>query len=136
MRLAAVAATLTTALVTPFVLAVSGPQMSEAQFLSAVRCTAYENVFAPRADLSGAKMQLNAEARRQLDATVDRAFAEVDAVARRAGSAETAAARAQLHAEQLAACAGASVLAGGLPGTEMAYRMSARPTASARKERS
>ncbi len=111
MRFALIAATLTAAAATPLVLAAAGPQMSGEQFLSAVRCTAYEDVIRPQTDLGELKMRLNSEARRQPAETAGRAQAEVDAIVRQAAASRTAPERDALRQARANACAGAALMA-------------------------
>lgn len=108
MRFAVIATAAAAAVAVPLAVAASGPQMSSDQFLSAVRCTAYENLSGADAGLTEAKWQLNAEARRQSAETAEQALAEVTQIARQAYSAEPGV----LTQEQAAACAGAQVAAG------------------------
>ncbi|HYD86094.1 MAG TPA: hypothetical protein VEA80_01335 [Vitreimonas sp.] len=87
----------------PMALSATGPQMSGDQFLSAVRCTAYEAAAQPGAELGAVKMQLNAEARRQPAETAAQAQAEARAIARQAVISESGADGSMLAS---AACAG------------------------------
>jgi hypothetical protein len=103
MRFAVIATAAAAAVAVPLAVSAAGPQMSSEQFLSAVRCTAYEDLTGARAGLTEAKSQLNAEARRQPAETAALAQAEVSNIAREAYSAETGA----LTREHAAACAGA-----------------------------
>lgn len=82
MRFSLIAATAAAAIVAPAALAVAGPQLSGQEFISAVRCVAYEDISAADASLGAAKWRLNVEAARQPEATVAAARAEVRAVAR------------------------------------------------------
>lgn len=84
MRFAAIATTAAAVVAVPFALAAGGPQMSDQEFLSAVRCTAYEDVARPHAQLSETKWQLNAEARRQSAETAALARIEARDAARQA----------------------------------------------------
>jgi hypothetical protein len=83
MRFALIATTAAAAVAVPLAMAAAGPQMSRDEFLSAVRCTAYEDI-SSTAQLGVAKFRLNAEARRQDAQTAAEARAEVSAVARQA----------------------------------------------------
>ena len=107
MRFAVIATVAAAAIAVPLAVAASGPQMSSDQFLSAVRCTAYEDVVGSDAAVSEAKWQLNAEARRQPAETAAQARAEASDIARTAYSAEPE----TLTQEQAAACAGAQLAA-------------------------
>jgi hypothetical protein len=108
MRFAVIATAAAAAVAVPLAVAASGPQMSSDQFLSAVRCTAYENLVGQDAGLTEAKWQLNAEARRQAPETAAQARAEVSDITRKAYSAEPRA----LTREQAAACAGGQLATG------------------------
>ena len=107
MRFAVIATAAAAAVAVPLAVAASGPHMSSDQFLSAVRCTAYESLVSADAGLIEAKVQLNAEARRQPAETAARARAEASDIARKAYSADAGA----LTQEQAAACAGAQLAA-------------------------
>ncbi len=108
MRFAVLATIAAATVAVPLAVAVSGPQMSSDQFLSAVRCTAYESLSGPEAGLTEAKWQLNAEARRQPAETLARARAEASSIARQGHGAEAGA----LSREQAAACADVQVATG------------------------
>lgn len=82
MRFALFATTTAAILAAPLVAETVAPSMSEGEFLSAVRCTAYEDVTA--GDAGAMKLRLNAEARRQNQDAVRRAGAEVSIIAREA----------------------------------------------------
>lgn len=86
MRFAFIATSAAAAMAAPFVMAATGPQMSDEEFLAAVRCTAYESVAHPDASLAEAKWRLNSEARRQPVETAVLAEAEAKAAARQAVS--------------------------------------------------
>jgi hypothetical protein len=107
MRFAVIATAAAAAVAVPLAVAASGPQMSSDQFLTAVRCTAYENLGAAEAGLTEAEWKLNAEARRQPAETAAQALAEVSDISRKAYSAEPGV----LTQEQAAACAGAQLAA-------------------------
>lgn len=96
MRLALIATAAAAAIAVPLAVAAGGPQMSSDQFLTAVRCTAYEN--AAGTYVGEQKYRLNAEARHQPAETA----AEARAIARAAASAAT-------EGEPAAACRGADV---------------------------
>jgi len=80
MRFALIATSAAAALAVPFAMSVTEPQMSGAEFVSAVRCVAYED--ANGASLAEAKYRLNSEARRQ----TPEARAEASVAARQAVS--------------------------------------------------
>src|SRR5262245_9899194 len=96
----------------PLALSAIAPQMTGEQFLSAVRCVAYEDVVRPGAQLGLAKMQLNAEARRQSAHTTAQAQAEVGAIALQAVNTNSASDAAMIHEERAQACADAQRAAG------------------------
>lgn len=111
MRFAFIATTAAAVVAVPFALAAVGPQMSSDQFLTAVRCAAYEDVSgAPVAD---AKYELNAEGQRQSAETLAAAEAEVSAIARQAVNSQTAQDQAMLRSQRAAACSTADVAASG-----------------------
>lgn len=112
MRFALIATSITAVVVSPFIADAAGPQMSSDEFLSAVRCTAYEQVIQPDASLGSMKAHLNAEARRQPLETAQQARAEVSAITAQAVGVENAEEAAMMHQEQASACAGASMVAG------------------------
>lgn len=105
MRFATIVTSVTAAVAAPFIVAAAGPQMSDEQFVDAVRCTAYEQVIEPHAPLGLTKASLNAEARRQPAETTARARAEVDAITAQAVTVENPAEVAMLHQERASACA-------------------------------
>lgn len=111
MRFALIATSVTAALVSPFVADAAGPQMSSAEFLSAVRCTAYEQVVEPRVDLGAMKLHLNAEALRQPAQTTAQAQAEISQISRQAAGIENPEQAAMLHRERTNACATAAAMA-------------------------
>jgi hypothetical protein len=112
MRLALIATGAAALVAVPLALGAAGPQMTGEQFLTAVRCVAYEDIARPDAELAAVKMQLNAEARHQPAETAAQAQAEVGAIARQAVNTESASDAAMLSQERAEACAGA-VLADG-----------------------
>lgn len=85
MRFALFASTAAAIVAAPLAAEIAAPSMSEAEFLSAVRCTAYQDVTS--GDAGGMKVRLNAEARRQSPDAVRRAGAEVSIIMREAESA-------------------------------------------------
>jgi hypothetical protein len=108
MRFAAIATAAAAAIAVPLAVSAGGPRMSSDQFLSAVRCVAYENLAGSGAGLAEAKYQLNSEARRQPAQTAARAQAEVSSIAQQATAADAAA----LTQEHAAACAGVELATG------------------------
>jgi hypothetical protein len=112
MRFALIATGAAAIVAVPMAVGVAGPQMSGDQFISAVRCAAYEDVARPNPELGSVKMQLNAEARRQSPATFSQARAEVGAIARQAVNTESAADAAMIRQERAAACATAQLAIG------------------------
>jgi hypothetical protein len=107
MRFALVATVAAAAVAIPLAVSATGPQMSSDQFISAVRCTAYEDLAGARSELSGVKWELNAEARRQPAETAAQAQTEVSTIADEARSTGAAA----LSQEREAACAGSNLTA-------------------------
>ncbi len=101
MRFAVIATAAAAAVAVPLAVSASGPHMSSDQFLTAVRCTAYQDITGGH-DLNDAKWQLNAEARRQPAETVARAEAEVSDIVLKTASVEAG----ELAQEQVAACSG------------------------------
>lgn len=110
MRFALIATSAAAAVAVPFALAVAQPQMSDAEFLSAVRCAAYADVVGGQ-DVE-AKLRLNAEARRQPAETAARAEAEVEAIALQAVNGRTEADAAMIRHERAQACSDAQLAAG------------------------
>lgn len=84
MRFALIATSVAAAVAVPFAVGASAPQMSGDQFLAAVRCTAYQDIARPDAELAEVKYELNTEARLQPAATAAQARAEVRDIARNA----------------------------------------------------
>lgn len=109
MRFALIATSVVAVAAAPFVAAAAGPQMSGDQFISAVRCTAYQQVTQPNEDFGLERMRLNAEARRQPVETAVAARSEARAVARHAAGIANSAEGAMMRTERAAACAGASL---------------------------
>lgn len=108
MRFAVLATTAAAAVAIPFAIASAGPQMSGDQFLSEVRCVAYQNAVLPQAEVAEAKYQLNAEARRQPAETAALARAEASSIAREAVNGAGAPNGSSIGA----ACAGAQLATG------------------------
>ena len=109
MRFALIATTAAAVVAVPFALAAAGPQMTSDQFLTAVRCVAYENVTG--AQVADAKYQLNAEGNRQSAETLAAAEAEVSAIARQAVNSQTAQDQAMLRSQRAQACSMANIAA-------------------------
>jgi hypothetical protein len=65
MRFALATTTLAAVLAAPLAVEAMSPQMSRAEFLSAVACVAYENATAPSDELAATRWRLNAEAAKQ-----------------------------------------------------------------------
>lgn len=112
MRFALIATTAAAVVAVPFAFAAAGPQMSSQEFLSAVRCAAYEDVAG--AAVSATKYELNAEAQRQSAETIAAAEAEVSAIARQAVNSQTAQDQAMLRSQRAAACLGATLATAGV----------------------
>ena len=110
MRFALIATTAAAVVAVPFALAAAGPQMTSDQFLTAVRCVAYENITG--AQVADAKYQLNAEGNRQSAETLAAAEAEVSAIARQAVNSQTDADQAMLRSQRAAACSTANLAHG------------------------
>ena len=81
MRFSLIAASAAAAIAIPVALAAAGPQLSEDQFITAVRCVAFEDVSGADVGLGAAKYRLNVEATRQPEEAVAAARAEVRAIA-------------------------------------------------------
>ncbi|MEQ1489875.1 MAG: hypothetical protein ABL932_04935 [Terricaulis sp.] len=105
MRFALIATTAAAVVAVPFAMAAAGPQMSSNEFLTAVRCAAYEDVAGVQ--VQDAKYALNAEGRHQSAETIAAAQADVEAIALQAVNSQTAADRAMLRTQRANACSGA-----------------------------
>ncbi len=81
MRFSLLAASAAAVLAVPVALAAAGPQLSQDEFISAVRCVAFDDISGADAGLGAAKWRLNVEAARQPEAAVAAARAEVRAIA-------------------------------------------------------
>lgn len=79
MRIAEIATGLAAVVAVPMAMQATRPSMSEGEFVSAVRCAAYEQAATPDADLGALKYHLNAEARRQPVEAVTAAAAQASA---------------------------------------------------------
>lgn len=110
MRFAFIATTAAAVVAVPFAVAASGPRMTSDEFLTAVRCAAYEDVAGALA--TEAKYQLNAEGQRQSAETLAAAEAEVSAIARQAVNSQTAHDQAMLRSQRAAICSTAAMAAG------------------------
>lgn len=108
MRFALIATAVAAVAAGPFVVAAAGPQMDDREFLSAVRCAAYEKVVGPEPGFGGVRYRLNAEARRQPAETTERARAEIGEITRQAAGIEKPADAAMLRQALAQACAGQS----------------------------
>jgi len=91
MRFALLATGAAAIVAVPMALSATGPQMSGDQFLSAVRCTAYEAAADPSAELGAVKLQLNSEAHRQPAEIAAQARTEAARIARQAVISESGA---------------------------------------------
>lgn len=104
MRIALIATAAAAAIAVPLAVAASGPQMSGDQFVSAVRCTAYEDVVSPESDTALQRMRLNAEATKQNPETVQLAHNAVNTVAAEARAVANPADAAMMRRERVSAC--------------------------------
>lgn len=111
MRFALIATSAAAAVAAPFVAAAAGPQMTSHEFITAVRCTAYEQVTSPQNDLGAAKLRLNAEARRQDAETAQAARSQVTVIAEEAAGVDNASEAAILR-ERASTCAAGQMAAG------------------------
>lgn len=102
MRFAVIATSCAALVAIPLVAGAAAPQMSSDAFVSAVRCTAYENATSADADVAAAKFRLNGEALRQSPEAVAQAHKAASDIARAAASADNGAGLA-MHA-----CSGAT----------------------------
>jgi len=117
MRFALIATCAAALAAIPLAVGAAGPQMSGDQFLTAVRCAAYEDAIRSDVQLGEVKMQLNAEARRQPAETAAQAHAEVDTIARQAVNTNSAADAAMISRERAAVCAGSELATGAAAST-------------------
>ena len=108
MRFALIATGVAAVVTIPMAFSATGPQMSGDQFISAVRCAAFEDVSRSDAEMGGVKMELNAEARRQPIETYTQAQAEVGAIARQAVNTDSPADAAMMSRQRAEACAGSA----------------------------
>lgn len=112
MRFALIATTAAAAAAMPFAVSVGAPQMSDEEFLTAVRCAAYEKALSGDEALAEARWLLNSEARRQPAETVVEAEAEVKAIALQAVNIESVADAAMMYRERAAVCSNVQVARG------------------------
>ena len=89
----------------PAVVVLSGPQMESRQFLSAVRCAAYESVSSTADEFGPVRYRLNAEARRQPIDTAVQAQIEARTIAREAAGIANGGDTAILNQVRASACA-------------------------------
>ena len=102
MRFAAFATCLSIVAIAPMAIAIAGPDLDQASFLSAVRCAAYDAAPAIASrNFPVERLRLNAEARGHSPALVDQARAEIDAVAKLAANTTAA----DLRRARATACA-------------------------------
>ncbi|MEZ5994693.1 MAG: hypothetical protein R3C25_02985 [Hyphomonadaceae bacterium] len=111
MRFALIATSAAAMVTIPLAIATSGPQMTQEEFLGAVRCAAYEDVAGARPDLAETKYELNAESQHQPASVVAVAQAEVAAIAHQAVTAQSPADAAFLRRDRTAACTAAAAFA-------------------------
>ncbi|MEJ0060398.1 MAG: hypothetical protein WDM79_12860 [Terricaulis sp.] len=113
MRFASIVTIVAAVASAPLMASATSPQMGEGQFVSAVRCAAYDSLpqFAgENSHIAGVRSQLNGELRRQPATAAAAAHDAVEAIARQAANADAAA----LEADRTAACSGADqMIAGG-----------------------
>jgi hypothetical protein len=112
MRFALIATAAAAAIAVPLAVEAAGPRMSGDQFISAVRCAAYETALTPQADLAATRAILNIEARRQPAAAAQHAHNEVKSISAEAAAVANPADAAMMRAERAAACSGAPMIAG------------------------
>jgi hypothetical protein len=112
MRFALIATATAAAVALPFAPAATAPQMSGEEFLTAVRCTAYQDLDRSDAELAEAKYQLNTEARLQPAEMAAEAQAAVTDIARKAVNIQTAADAVMISQERAAACSGVQLATG------------------------
>jgi hypothetical protein len=105
MRFALIATTAAAVVAVPLAVAATGPQMKSDDFLTAVRCTAYD--IASGAPAADARYELNLEGQRQPAETLAAAEAEASAIARQAVNSQTAHDQAMLRSQRAAACSAA-----------------------------
>jgi hypothetical protein len=111
MRIAAIATAAAAVVTVPLAVQASGPHMSGEQFVSAVRCAAYDSVLSTQ-NGAAQRARLNAEACRQPTEAVLRAHKEVNSVVAEARAVANPADAAMMRAERAAACSTPIVVAG------------------------
>ena len=102
MRFALIATSAAAVIAVPLAAGAAAPQMSAQAFVSAVRCTAYEDIAQPNLDVSAAKFRLNGEAARQSPQAAAEAHKAASDIARAIAQSEN------LDALAARACAGAA----------------------------
>ena len=107
MRFALIATAAAAAVAVPLAVSAGAPQMTRAQFISDVRCVAYDHAAGAR--VSEAKWELNAEARRQTAETAALAQSEVSKIARETAQATPG----ELDGARAAACSGVQTAGSG-----------------------
>jgi hypothetical protein len=110
MRFALIATSAAAVVAIPLALQAAQPTLSGDQFLSEVRCAAFEEVLGDLAP--EARVRLNAEARRQPAETAQRARYEAATIALQAVNTRSADGVADLTRERAAACSGAQLAVG------------------------
>ncbi|HVV33928.1 MAG TPA: hypothetical protein VHC73_11935 [Vitreimonas sp.] len=103
MRFALIATSAAAMVAIPLVAGAGAPRMSSAEFVSAVRCTAYQDAAHPDADVSLAKFRLNSEATRQSPEAAAEAHKAASEIARAAAAAENTGGLAQRACQGIAA---------------------------------
>ncbi len=118
MRFALIATAAAAAIAVPLAVQATGPQMSGEQFVSAVRCTAYETALGQ--DAVAERARLNIEAQRQPADAVLRAHNEVNTVNAELRAVANPADAAMMRAERASACSTAHVAQGDAAGHDAA----------------
>jgi hypothetical protein len=103
MRFALIATSAAAVIAIPLAAGAAAPQMSSDQFVSAVRCTAYEDIASPGADLGAVKFRLNGEATRQPPDAVAQAHKAASEIAHATAVSENTAGLAQRACQGLSA---------------------------------
>jgi len=88
MRFALIATSAAAVIAIPLAASAAGPHMSRDAFISAVRCTAYEDAAWPGADVGASKFRLNGEATRQSAQAVQEAHKAASEIARAVAASE------------------------------------------------
>lgn len=118
MRFALIATATAAAIAVPLAVQATGPQMSGDEFVSAVRCAAYETALGQ--DAVSQRARLNVEAQRQPADAVQRAHNEVNTVSAELRAVANPADAAMMRAERAAACSTAHVAQSGVAGHDAA----------------